>query len=142
MKYAIIALSALCLVLLILIFNQSDKQKYIELGEKKVDTLIIEKPRKPLKIKAKAKIEKIGDSIIEREPFIASIDTIIERDTISATYQFPQDTIGIFLKRRPDTLAQRTVQIMVEKKRTWYETPAYIGIGAIIGAVVTILARK
>lgn len=101
----------------------------------KIDTIIIEKPSKPIEIKSKPKIVIIKDTIIMREPFIARLDTVIERDTVFAEYKFPDDSLKLLIRRRPDSLVYRTITIEKEKNRAWHEIPGAIGIGAIIGGV-------
>jgi hypothetical protein len=104
--------------------------------EIKRDTIVKMQLQAPLILyKTKLKIIKTSDTVIQSNPFIAKLDTIIQHDTIKADYEFPQNLLSFELKRRPDTLKIQTIEKIktVPESKPWWQTPAYVGAGVILG---------
>lgn len=102
----------------------------------KRDTVIVVKQAEPIIIeKAKTKIVYTRDTIIQTQPFIAVVDTIIKKDTVYAKFEFPANNFDLWIKRKPDSTLIQTITITKEviKDRPWWEASAYTLGGAVIG---------
>lgn len=138
-KYKYIFALALIIIVLLLSFfvgrsskNCSDSVQTII----KKDTVIIVKQAEPIIIeKAKTKIVYTRDTIIQTQPFIAVVDTIIKKDTVYAKFEFPANNFDLWIKKKPDSTLIQTITITKEivKERPWWEAPAYTLGGAVIG---------
>lgn len=108
------------------------------------DTVYREVPRVPIIItKVKPKIVHTSDTIISSVPFIASMDTIIGRDTVSANFEYPANLFSLALRMKPDSVRIETVKLFeqVSKEREWWELPLGILTGALIGFIGGYLAK-
>jgi hypothetical protein len=108
------------------------------------DTIIKTIPSKPIIInKVKTKLVKVRDTTIQTEPFAASIDTIVNTDTIKALYEFPENLMSLRINKKPDSLLLRTITVFqpVEKKVDWWEKPAVFLGGAIIGLTIGVAIK-
>ena len=108
------------------------------------DTVYKLVPAKPIIInKVRPKLVYIRDTIIQTKPFAASIDTVIQRDTVRAYYEFPVNLFSLDIRRHPDSLRIEKLTILqsVEKPRPWWETPAYIVGGILTGMIITKVTR-
>lgn len=104
------------------------------------DTIIKTIPSKPIVInKVKTKIKYIKDTIITTKPFIAIIDTIYKTDTIKIEYEFPENLLSLRIYKQPDTTKiERITQINTSKQKSyWWEIPAYICSGALLGFLLS-----
>ena len=138
-KYKYIFALALIIIVLLLSFflgrsskNCNDTVQTIL----KRDTMIIVKQSEPIIIeKAKTKIVYTRDTIIQTQPFIAVVDTIIKKDTVYAKFEFPANNFDLWIKRKPDSTLIQTITITKEviKDRPWWEASAYTLGGAVIG---------
>lgn len=102
----------------------------------KRDTVIVVKQSEPIIIeKAKTKIVYTRDTIIQTQPFIAVVDTIIKKDTVYAKFEFPANNFDLWIKKKPDSTLIQTITITKEiiKDRPWWEASAYSLGGAVIG---------
>jgi len=102
----------------------------------KRDTVLIVKQAEPIVIeKAKTKIVYTRDTIIQTQPFIAVVDTIIKKDTVYAKFEFPANNFDLWIKKKPDSTLIQTITITKEitKDRPWWEASAYSLGGAVIG---------
>lgn len=105
----------------------------------KRDTVLIVKQAEPIVIeKAKTKIVYTRDTIIQTQPFIAVVDTIIKKDTVYAKFEFPANNFDLWIKKKPDSILIQTITITKEitKDRPWWEASAYTLGGAVIGFVL------
>ncbi len=105
----------------------------------KRDTVLIVKQAEPIVIeKAKTKIVYTRDTIIQTQPFIAVVDTIIKKDTVYAKFEFPANNFDLWIKKKPDSTLIQTITITKEitKDRPWWEASAYTLGGAVIGFVL------
>ena len=105
----------------------------------KRDTVIVVKQSEPIVIeKAKTKIVYTRDTIIQTQPFIAVVDTIIKKDTVYAKFEFPANNFDLWIKKKPDSTLIQTITITKEitKDRPWWEASAYTLGGAVIGFVL------
>ncbi len=104
----------------------------------KIDTIIRIIPQKEIKIvEAKPKIQYVRDTIIQTQPFIARLDTILLRDTIFAQYQFPENLMSINIRTSNDSI--RLPRITIERtkqERNWYELATAFGGGIILGLIL------
>jgi len=106
-----------------------------------VDTVIRLIPSEPLILeKVKAKIVYTRDTVIQTQPFVASVDTILKQDTVFARYEFPENLFSMNLRRADDTL--KTVMIKTEFMKdncnNWWKSPAI----AVAGVIAGYLLRK
>lgn len=85
--------------------------------------------------KIKPEIHYLRDTIIETKPFIARIDTVILRDTVMAEYIFPQNLLSMKLSRGSDSLRVEQLNSVeyLEDEKEWWELPAYVLAGVILG---------
>jgi len=105
----------------------------------KRDTVIVVKPSEPIIIeRAKTKVIFKKDTIIETKPFTAIIDTIIKRDTIYGKFNFPENSFDFWIKKKPDSTMVHTIYVTKEvlKEKPWWETPAFILGGTIVGYIL------
>jgi hypothetical protein len=105
----------------------------------KRDTVIVVKQAEPIVIeKAKTKIVYTRDTIIQTQPFIAVVDTIIKKDSVYAKFEFPANNFDLWIKKKPDSTLIQTITITKEitKDRPWWEASAYTLGGAVIGFVL------
>lgn len=88
--------------------------------------------------KVKTTIIKTSDSQIVANPFISKLDTIINQDTISAVYEFPDNLLSIRFNTAPDTMILRKIEIIKNKPKDeqWWEIPLYITGGIILGFLI------
>lgn len=113
----------------------------------KVDTVTKVIEHEPILVRAAAKIRYIRDTvtqtdtIIETRPFVASLDTIINRDTVGFRYQFPENLATILLRQAPDSVRfeTRTITLTNYVKREWWiDALTHLGaatLGYAIGSV-------
>lgn len=135
------ALIILLVIALIGLFYFAYQNNYSNNSIKyKVDTLIKIIPQKEIKIvEAKPRIKYIRDTLILTPPFIAEVDTVVQRDTIYASFQFPENLMSINFKTARDSI--KIPQITVERmnqERNWYE----IGAAAVGGIILGIILGK
>ncbi len=126
-----------------LFFTPKQGTKKITATKDKIvrDTVLKYIPREPVVIeKVRTKLVRKTDTVIKAAPFIATVDTVIRRDTIHAEYEFPEHLFSLRYQRAPDSIRVRTVEIFreVEKERPWWEIPAYItgsvALGFLLGS--------
>jgi hypothetical protein len=87
MKTTIIILSIIICLLLILHFVNKNEIKSIVTYQH--DTLYIVKEAEPVIIeRAKTKIKYVKDTLIQTQPFVAELDTIVRQDTIYSSFIF------------------------------------------------------
>jgi hypothetical protein len=137
-----IILLAFALGFLIAPFLMPEKETIIKepfSGTIQIDTVFKTIEKEPIILeKIKTKIIKQKDTIIKTYPFIAKVDTILKRDTIKISYDFPQNIFSMNIRRMPDTLALQKMLItkMIKIEPPWWETPAFIAAGTLIGYVL------
>jgi len=121
------------LFLILLIFSHKHNEPIIQ--EKQIrDTILQVIPAEPIIIeKTIAKITYIRDTIIQTQPFVAQLDTVIKYDTIRMGYQFPENYFSLEYRKHPDTLKTEIITRTIEKKPKWWEEPAYFIGGFILG---------
>jgi hypothetical protein len=76
--------------------------------------------------------------VIKTFPFIAKVDTVIKRDTIKAKFEYPQNLFSLRISSPADTLALQKMIIteMIKVEKPWWETPAYIAAGTVLGYIL------
>lgn len=107
----------------IIINRNSEQLVYVE--RMRVDTLFQILEPEPLIIdRVKLKQVFIKDTIILTKPFIATLDTIIVRDTVKVEYFFPENLMSMAIYRSNDTLKTiRITETLKENTSTnWWET--------------------
>ncbi len=138
-KYKYIFALALMIIVLLLSFFLGRSSKNCSNTVQTIlkrDTVIIVKQSEPIVIeKAKTKIIYTRDTIIQTQPFIAVVDTIIKKDTVYAKFEFPANNFDLWIKKKPDSTLIQTITITKEiiKERPWWEASAYSLGGAVIG---------
>lgn len=88
----------------------------------KIDTFLKIVRSKPIILeKIKTRIVKKRDTIIKTVPFTASIDTLVDKDTVKATFDYPEKLFSLNISGPPDTLAMQKYLItkMIRKKDAW-----------------------
>lgn len=109
-----------------------------------VDTIVKIVHSDPIVLdKVKTKIVYVRDTIIETKPFIASVDTVLNNDTISIKYYYPDNCMDLDIRQSPDSILTEKVyitkEILIEKdcpKNSWWQTSA-VGLGgAVIGFIL------
>ena len=142
--YIIIGLAALIIGFLIgnIVFRSDAEVKYVNKLTVRIDTLetFVELPVKNIYIKSKAKVEYINTTdtvIVTTRPFIASIDTVVKRDSIYTSYEFPKNEFVFDLRQAPDSIKVETIKIFQEREREkeWHEA-TWFRIGTHVAAVV------
>lgn len=102
------------------------------------DTITALKPSEPLIIEKYHPVIRVKrDTLVISKPFMARIDTIIKRDTIIGSYEFPENFFSMRISSVPDSILTR--EIVIEKpcgSDNWWETPAIAAGGLIIGALL------
>lgn len=133
MKNTLIILIILLLfIALIYLFNTNNNNiKYNQIIKR--DTLIKYIEHKPIKINnTKAKIKYIKDTIIITKPFEANLDTIINKDTISLSYNYPDNIFNFCVNKSIDTLKyEREIITNNNKDSNWFDI-AIAGLSGII----------
>jgi len=138
----LIILIAFALGFFISYFIVPDKETIIRepfSGSIQIDTVIKIIEREPIVLeKIKTKIIKQKDTIITSYPFIAKVDTVLKRDTIKVRYEYPQNLLSLNIERYTDTLALQKFLIteMIKVESPWWEAPAYVAAGTLIGFVL------
>ena len=103
--------------------NTNQSTTYTHDTTKIYDTVLKEVPI--IRIKEKAVIEYLTDTLYTTKPFNAKLDTIMaSRDTIGAMYSFPSNNFYLEFRRHPDSLIIKTQTVNItttkEVKREWY----------------------
>jgi len=74
------------------------------------------------------------DTIIETRPFVASLDTVVQRDTIGVLYRFPQHTFSVAIRQSPDSIRYETRTITMtnyEQRPWWIDALTHVGAVAL-----------
>ncbi|MCX7909862.1 MAG: hypothetical protein N2560_10175 [Ignavibacteria bacterium] len=126
----LVLLVLVCIILyLISIPKKTEKVELVRL-----DTVTIVRPTERIVVrKLKPKIVYLRDTIIQTQPFIASFDTIIKKDTIYLTYNFPTNEMNLDIKKGSDTfrIPQMVVTKVKPEKSVFEQTlPLFIGFTA------------
>jgi len=128
MKTTIIILSIIICLLLILHFVNKNEIKSIVTYQH--DTLYIVKEAEPVIIeRAKTKIKYVKDTVIQTQPFVAELDTIVRQDTIYSSFIFPENLLSLEIRKKPDTTKIEQITIIKEipqKKSWWKESMIFI----------------
>lgn len=120
-----------------LVFDGIDTYK----SETKIvrDTIVQVVTPEPIEIeKVKTKIKYIRDTVIKTQAFVASLDTIIKRDTIRCYYAFPDNLLSLRIAREQDTLITHQINYTQQtiKKSPWWHDPLIILGGVISGYAI------
>lgn len=114
-------------------------------AEIKIDTVTKVIEHEPIHIVAKARVVRDTvtqkDTVYQVRPFIASIDTVVGRDTASIRYAFPQHEFSLLLKQAADSVRYETRTITLtnyEKREWWIDALTHLGIGALGYAIGTV----
>lgn len=88
--------------------------------------------------KVKTRIIKTSDSEIVVNPFVSKLDTIINKDTVNAVFEFPENLLSINFRKAPDTLMLRKIEIIRNNQieTNWWEVPLYITSGVLLGYII------
>jgi hypothetical protein len=108
-------------------------------GKVRIDTIIKVIEKEPIILeKVKSRIITQRDTLIKHFPFVAKVDTVIKRDTIKVMYEYPQNLFSLRISSRADTLALQKMIIteMIKVEEPWWEAPAYIAAGTVIGYIL------
>lgn len=109
--------------------------EYIDRSDTVYVTKYLQKP--PIIIeKEKPVFQVVRDTIIETKPFVASIDTVIQRDTVYAEYHFPENLFRMKIDFARDSIQFREVETIKIKvvtiKRPWWQDALMLtGAGAV-----------
>ncbi len=135
MKTIDIFVIAIIVALLTLLLNRKVNDVFpIEI---KRDTIVKLVERNPTIIdKKRASINIRKDTLIQTKPFTAKIDTIYKYDTISLSYDFPENTFSMTYSHKQDTIRTIQEKQIIEKESKWYEVPLYILSGGAIAEII------
>lgn len=148
-KYIIIIGLGIALLACVFFIGRCSREPEIKIIEKvivKFDTATkyIVKQSEPIVItKYVPKLEYRTDTIIQTYPFEATVDTIIRTDTIQAKYQYPENIFDMIIRQEPDSILIQTITIEKEmlKERAWWEAPAYVMSGSLLGLILGLIVR-
>lgn len=119
----------------------------------KIDTVTKVIEHEPILVQAAAKIRYIRDTVRQTQTdtilspaadsraFVATLDTIINRDTFGLRYASFENEFTLLLRQAPDSLRFETRTITLtnyEKREWWIDALTHLGIGALgyaIGSV-------
>lgn len=123
-----------------LVPSQSPEIIYKTVTQTVRDTVVVERPRTVVRVvqaPATVRVDTLRDTVIQVRPFVATLDTIIQRDTLQAAYAFPEHRFSINFRPRPDSIIFRTMVINTESIRrdSWWQTASWIGLGLATGLV-------
>ena len=132
MKYIITALISALLALLL------TKEYYPNVRITTIrDTVTIQ--TEPIVLeKVKPELVYIRDTIIKTKPFVATVDTIYKRDTITVNYHFPKNEMNMAIRMATDTLQKdvKTIELPCDEGE-WWHSPAAAAGGLIIGIIIS-----
>jgi len=110
--------------------------------EYRVDTVTQIVARPPLVIRTRATDTVYRDTgrTFTTPAFEATLDTIVGRDTLGVTFEWPQYTFGVALRRAADSIRveHRTLTItntVVERRALWLDVLTHVGAAAVGYAV-------
>jgi hypothetical protein len=111
----------------------------------KIDTVYKVMPAEPIYIAGNAIIKYKTDTLISvkhdttyiKNSYIATLDTIVKRDTINLKYEYPKNYFALNVRQKPDSILIQRIEIFTikEKERPWYELPAYITGSIFVGYI-------
>lgn len=139
MKNTLIIIIIFLFIALIYLFNS--KNNNINNQIIKRDTVVKYIEHKPIKINnKKAKIKYIKDTIISTKPFEANLDTIINKDTISLSYIYPDNIFNLNINKSIDTLKyeREIITNNNNKDSNWFD----IAIASISGIILGYILGK
>ncbi|MCX6148342.1 MAG: hypothetical protein NTW25_13995 [Candidatus Kapabacteria bacterium] len=140
MKNTLIIIIILLFIALIYLFNESNN-KDINNQIIKRDTVLKYIEHKPINVNnKKAKIKYIKDTIISTKPYEASLDTIINKDTISLSYIYPDNIFNLNINKSIDTLKceREIITNNNNKDSNWFD----IAIASISGIILGYILGK
>lgn len=112
-----------------------------------IDTLVKYVSLPPIKIIEHGDIIYVRDTIIETQPFVAVLDTVVKRDTLNLEYYFPENLFKIDLRFKPEETKIITKYVTIntnteiEKPEPWYIKAAYGAGGVLLGYGLGYLSR-
>ncbi|GAB1370398.1 hypothetical protein MASR1M45_04590 [Candidatus Kapaibacterium sp.] len=134
------------LILIILIITALNSYFLIRSGNKDnnignivIDTIYKERVIEPIVAK-KISARRIKSSQVDSS-FRAVADTVINKDTISISYAYPEDYFDFEMRHAPDSLMQRVITINrdIVIPEPWWENPLYFAVGLIAGLISYII---
>lgn len=137
----LLALSGILLAAIIyLLCFEVNKVKLQKVEIEKRDTIYKMIQKVPIEIvRTKPKLRIVRDTVIQSPEFIATVDTVIRRDTIRAEYEFPQNLLSLQIRQSPDSLMQERITIQTKEyidRTKWWEKPLIVIAGIVVGIVV------
>lgn len=126
-------ISSLLFIKILLGNGEKDKISYII--EK--DTIIVHQ-KEVIKVdKIIPKIVYLRDTIIESKPFIATIDTVIQKDTVFLRYDFPENLFSMKLSPSADSIRIEKIYEYKERGISWFERATMFAAGFGIAFLIT-----
>jgi hypothetical protein len=137
MKNTLIIIIIFLFIALLYLFNSNKSNINNQIIKR--DTVIKYIEHKPININnKKAKIKYIKDTIISTKPYEASLDTIINKDTISLSYIYPDNIFNLNINKSIDTLKyeREIITNNNNKDSNWFDI-AIAGLsGVILGYIL------
>ena len=107
------------------------------------DTIVKVVQRPPVYVRGAARVVYDTVTLNERTPcpgFVATLDTVVRRDTLSISYEHPRAAFAFSLRSAPDSVRveYQTVVISAERRveRAWWiDALTHLGAGAVGYAV-------
>lgn len=107
------------------------------------DTIVKVVQRPPVYVRGAAKV--VYDTIVQSAPvpcpgFVATLDTVLRRDTISVAYEHPRAAFTLALRSAPDSVRVEYQSVVITTERRterpwWVDALTHLGAGAIGYAV-------
>ena len=137
----LLALSGILLAAIIyLLCFEVNKVQLQKVEIEKRDTIYKIIQKDPIEIvRTKPKLRIVRDTVIHSPEFIATVDTVIRRDTIRAEYEFPQNLLSLQIRQSPDSMMQERITIHTKEyidRTKWWEKPLIAIAGIVVGIVV------
>lgn len=106
-----------------------------------VDTVVVRRDR--IRIRhAAARIDTLRDTLLQDVPFIASLDTVAQGDTITIRFSFPEKRFSLNVASKPDSILTQTKIVTVTEtvmvEPSFMEKVGYGTVGFLIGSGVGI----
>lgn len=114
--------------------------------ETKRDTVqqVVEVPKEVIRIRQVATVRYVHDTlstmdtIYSTTAFIASLDTIVKKDTLNISYSFPQNIFDVAYHPSPDSIITNSIDVIryIPREKAWHEE-TWFRIATHVAAILT-----
>lgn len=135
-KYKVISIILTLILTIIIVYNYFNYQNIANKNIYIHDTLIVINFDTIHIEKIKPRIVYRHDTLIQTKPFTAIIDTIIQKDTIYMSYDYPENLFNMRLTHQPDSFrVQKTIEYKNEETN-WTSKIIYFVAGIAAGIII------